>query len=139
MEGLEKQAANGSNKDGALAKELEQQKPLITGDETALNHEAEAPLLSRHTCRSLLASPDQVRQGDTARQGIFQGFDLHGLVHISGDRRYVRLKLREESAHLEEVVKSKVQDFVEEQKTGRLGFDAARTWPAVSFPCGERP
>jgi hypothetical protein len=119
MEGLEKQAANGSNKDDALAKELEQQKPLFTGDETALNQEAEAPLLSRHTFRSVLASPDQVRRGDTARQGIFQGFDLHGLAHISADRRYVRLKLREESAHLEEVVKSKVQDLVEEQKTGR--------------------
>src|SRR5262249_51253044 len=78
-----------------------------------------APLLSRHTFRSVLASPDQVRRGDTAWQGIFQGFDLHGLVHISADRRYVRLKLREESAHLEEVVKSKVQDLVEEQKTAR--------------------
>ena len=119
MEESEKQAANGSNKDDALAKELEQQKPLFTGDETELNHEGEALLLSRHAFRSLLASPDQLRQGDTARQGIFHGLELHGLVHISADRRYVRLKLREESAHLEEVVKSKVQDLVEEQKTGR--------------------
>jgi hypothetical protein len=118
-EGLEKQAANGSNKDDALGKALEQQKPLFSGDDTPLNHETEAPLLSRYTFRSLLPGPDQVRQGDSARQGIFQGFELHGHVHISADRRYVRLKLREESAHIEEVVKSKVQDLLVEQKTGQ--------------------
>src|SRR5262249_29770815 len=82
MEGPENQAANAENKDDALGKALEQQKPLVTGEETLLNQDSEALLLSRRTFRSLLASPDQVRQGDTARQGIFQGFDFHGLVHI---------------------------------------------------------
>jgi hypothetical protein len=119
LEELEKQFLNGGRKTDSLFESLAKQKLILAGPDVSVGNDAEATLLSWHSWRSLLPSPDQVRHGQGGRQGVLEGFAFQAGVQVSADRRQVRVKLREKSVRLEEVLKVKVRDLVEEQLKGK--------------------
>jgi hypothetical protein len=64
--------------------------------------------------RSVLAGPDQVRRGDNSRQGIFQGFELHGLVHVLGARFAARATSTEPPAESPDAELARLKERVAE-------------------------
>jgi hypothetical protein len=93
----------------ALFDLLEKQKPLATGEEIKVDSGRAAPLLSRHKAVFCLPSPDQLRQGDKTRQLIMAGVSFHGTLHVSPDRRYVRIDFAEHDTKLTGVQKVKAR------------------------------
>jgi len=89
---------------------LAKEKMIQTGDEVNVDNGQEAVLLSRHQIVRCLPGPDQARRGEKARQTVVEGVSFLAEVQVSGDRRYVRVKLMEKSADLEGIDKVKVWD-----------------------------
>ncbi len=90
-----------------LWKLLEKQELVLAGEEVKIDSGREAVLLSRQRAIRFLG-PDQVRRGEKERQTILEGTSILGAVEITGDRRFVRIKITEKSAELQVLEKVKV-------------------------------
>jgi RNA polymerase sigma factor (sigma-70 family) len=115
LEKLEEQALNppGGKRPGAPAENtlfeaLKKQKLILSGKKARVVNGHGAVVLSRSRTVKCLPSPDQVRQGKTAPQKVQEGLSVRGDARVSADRRYVRLKLTEQSTEIEAVEKVKV-------------------------------
>jgi hypothetical protein len=115
LEELERRFLEGEAPKDDLFKILKTQKLMQAGEESKVQDGAEVLLLSRHAVIACLPTPEQVRkdlmpwsQPDSTQQTILQGVSFIGRIHVSPDRRSVRVKLSEKSAQVEEIHKVKV-------------------------------
>jgi hypothetical protein len=92
---------------------LEKQKLILAGDELKVDNGAEVALLSRHQVVRCLPGPDQVGKD---RQTILDGVSILAGVQVTGDRRFVRVKLTEKDAVVEAVEKLKIWFPMEQDK-----------------------
>jgi hypothetical protein len=88
-----------------LLKLLPKQKQVLRGDEIKVGDGEKAVLLSRHKVMTCLRSPEQFRKGEDGRQRVLLGFSFIGKFQISADRRFLRVKLKEEVTELQELKK----------------------------------
>jgi uncharacterized protein (TIGR03067 family) len=96
--------------DKTLFKLLDKQKLILAGKGVKVNNGLEADLLSWKKTVQCLPSPYQVRKGDKYAQTVVEGVSLAGIMNISPDRRFVRVKFVEKNVELEAVEKVKVLD-----------------------------
>lgn len=86
---------------------LKKQKHVLNGREVKLDLGAETAILSRHQAGSCKAGPEQIKKGDMGTQVFLEGVSVLAGVTVSPDRRFVWLKLREQSTALKVVHKVK--------------------------------
>ena len=96
---------------GALFKLLPKQKRVQSGDSHLTKNGLAVTLLSRHQVVTCLPSPDQLRKGDKARQTILEGVSLVGELHVSPDRRSIRVQLVEHDTEIQAIQKVKLRDL----------------------------
>ncbi|MCI0684084.1 MAG: hypothetical protein L0Y71_18400 [Gemmataceae bacterium] len=96
------------SKHESLFKFLKDHTVALAGDEVKVDSGFEATLLSRHQVLSCLAGPEQFRKGQKDRQTVLEGIAFVGGIHISSDRRYVRIRLTEKAAELDAIEKQEL-------------------------------
>lgn len=82
---------------------LENQKRIHIAKEVHIDPGQEKQLLAFEKAVKCLPTPDQVRAGHKKPQVIHEGISLKAEVHITADRRYLRIKFSEKSREIEGV------------------------------------
>jgi len=93
-----------------LFETLTKQKPVLAGDEIKVDSGFEATLLSRHQAITCLPNRAQIYKGDKSPQAVLTGVSFLGGMHISSDRRYVRIRLTEKAVDLQQIDRMKVTE-----------------------------
>jgi hypothetical protein len=136
--------------DGKLFARLKKQKPFLTGKEVNIDPGKQGVLLTATRTINCLPTPDQLRQGKKDPQAIDEGLTLSAQVHISADRRFVRVKFLEKSLEIEAIEKIKVLVDLEDGTevvgervfTKEASFSRARYIPdegSILLPLHYRP
>lgn len=94
--------------DDALFAQLEKLKPSLVGKKINVDPGKEGVLLRATKKVECLPTPDQIRQASKRPQTFDEGFTLSAWIHVSSDRRFVRLEFREKSLEIEGVEQVKV-------------------------------
>lgn len=92
----------------SLFKFLKDHKLVLAGEDVKVDNGFEAILLSKHRVVSFLPDREQIRRGEKGRQAVLDGIAIIGAIHISPDRRFVRIKLTEKAVDLDAIEKEKV-------------------------------
>jgi hypothetical protein len=103
IEALERQPLNpkGKQPEGkSLFALLGKQKLLLAGKAINIDPGKEGVLATSTKAINCLPTPDQLRQGQKGPQTIHEGVSPHAQVHLSADRRFVRVKFMEKSLEL---------------------------------------
>src|SRR5262249_10248209 len=98
---------------------LEKQKKLLDGKEIHIEPGKEGVLLTSKKAIRFLPTPGQLRHGDKEPQTIHEGVALHAQVHISADRRFVRVRFVEKSLEIDG--SEEVKTVVDNKGTEALG------------------
>ncbi len=93
---------------GSLFQLLDKQTKLQTGNEVKVGDGATATLLSRHDVRTYRPTREHVLKGVNSRQSVLLGVAFTGTVHISPDRRSLRIRLTETATDVDCVKRDKV-------------------------------
>lgn len=101
LERMEGRAVEPESKSPGLFARLKKLKPLLSGKEAHIGPGKEGVFLSSTKAANFLPAPEQLRKGKKIPQTFQEGFSLKARVHISADRRYVRIKFVEKSLEVE--------------------------------------
>lgn len=105
----ETRLANGlPSKHEVLFKFLANHKIVLAGADVKVDSGFEATFLSKHRALSFRPSREQIRKGNKDRQAVLEGIAIVGGIHVSPDRRYVRIKLTEKAAEFDAIEKEKL-------------------------------
>jgi hypothetical protein len=105
--------------DNTLFDLLKKQKPSLVGKEINVDPGKEGLLLRSTKPNNRLPTPDQLRQGKKTPQTIDEGFTLRAQVHVTADRRFVRVKFVEKSQEIEGI--EKVEIVVDDKGNEAIG------------------
>jgi hypothetical protein len=109
LDAEEERLVNGlPSKHEDLGKLLKVQKLVVASDDVKAESGFETTLLSKHHAVSCLPGPEQIRKGQKDRQTMLEGISFVGGIHVSPDRRYVRIKLTQKATEVEAVEKTKL-------------------------------
>lgn len=87
---------------------LAKQKPVQSGNDVKVDAGLIATLLSRHHAVCPLPNRDQVIRQDKSRTAILEGVAFVAGIHVSSDRRYVRVQLTEKATEIHQIKRVKV-------------------------------
>src|ERR1043165_4040414 len=76
---------------------LKKQPTILLGEDIKRLDGVEVKLLSRHKGVQCLASPEQIRKGKKDPQTVMEGVTFQGRIHVSPDRRFVRIEFTEKA------------------------------------------
>jgi len=92
----------------SLFKLLEKQQMILAGDEIKTDGGQVVGILSRHHVVGLHPNRGQVVRGDKTRQTLLEGVAFSAGIHISPDRRFVRVQLAEKASEIKQIKLVKV-------------------------------
>jgi len=82
---------------------LKKENLVLAGDGVWIDNGQEVVFLSRYQAVDLLPSPDELAKGEAGRQAVLEGVSFLARTVVSGDRRFVRVKLTERAGEIQEI------------------------------------